>query len=712
MKYLIISLMGMISAFSFAADTMDVRVETPADERLKNQRLELSAALPAPVMRAIQQYLDSEPHQRTGLNPFVAWDIDLSATFTHEETGEQHRAIGFWYQSVERDPKNQHWKYRQTERPFRIRFAPPHAGKWKVEIEAAISKQQHITASPLEVNIAKSSAPGHVSVDSSRRYLQRNGKTIYPAGVNFPSPHVNNNLIYSQDRDEKLNLSAWTSFQNMIRQYGREGGEYFRFFMHPSSTDIEFEEVGYYQDRQHYAKEVDQMLSYCEKEELLINFNLMYHTMFMKLGDYNQFKYDYADNWHDSSIWPYKDINHISGYAKKWNSKTPSDMFLNEEPLRYLRQKTRYIMARWGYSTAVSSIELLCEPWHIDEHSHEHDTPYDSLGRSGNRARRAVHNYHRDIAGFIKDSLKIDHKILGAVGRFPVGSTGIYSHFTPATPQYADSTWYEPNIDFISISYYSKSPEKLLVSKTGSNNGCSDSENGMACIIERLHNTYDKPVLFGESDHGDGTHQCSKLQGHQLDIRRYALTGAAGHYIWAAFTYQVKGDSSWNDTRQSWKGIIDAKNHYNQKRFSDLLSGDQLLGREKKAFRRSDRALVEHHYIIDNSKSIASGYIYNRTFNVHTISDASKNENSPCFLNQPAFQEAKQITWKPQRIKVEGLKPFKKYNIHYFGYKGMELLNIHQKRSSIFGKITLKHPVLTPQMDQNPLINYRIEEAK
>ncbi len=709
MKYLLIGLFGLISLFSEAAETMDVSLVTPIDEQLKNQRLELSVVLPEPIMQSVQRYLNGEPHDRNGLNPFVAWDIDLQATFTHQKTGEKHHAIGFWYQAVERDPVNQHWNYNSTERPFRIRFAPPHAGRWKVEVIATISRQRNISAVPLYVTIAPSSEPGHVTVDASRRYLQRDGKTIYPSGVNFPSPHVNNNLIYSQDKDEKLQLSAWTSFQKMIRQYGREGGEYFRFFMHPSSTDIEFEEVGYYQDRQHYAQEVDNMLTYCEREGLLINFNLMYHTMFMKLGDYNQFKYDYADYWHNTEIWPYKDINYISGYAKKWDSKTPSDMFLNDEPLRYLRQKTRYIMARWGYSTAVSSIELLCEPWHIDEHSHEHDTPYDSLGRSGNRARRAVHNYHRDIARFIKDSLKIDNKLLGAVGRFPVGIAGIFSHFTSTTPRYSDSTWFDPNIDFISISYYSKSPEKLLVSKSGSNNGCSDSENSMACVIERLHNTYNKPVLFGESDHGDGTHQCSRLQGHQLDIRRYIYAGAAGHYIWAAFTYQTKGDSSWNDTRQSWNAIIDAKNYYNQRAFTRLLNKNQLLGRSKTTFRGSNKALLENQYIIDSSQSYSSGYIYNRTFNVHTI--ASHKESTPCYLNEPAFQTAQSITWKPQRLKVEGLKPFKKYNIRYFGYQNLELLNVQQQRTSIFGKLTLKHPILVPHRNQNPLINYRIEEA-
>lgn len=693
--------------FSFA-QRWNAQIIDASEKILKNRTMEIGVLPNGETMKAIQTYLNGQPHRRKGLNPFVSWDIDIMAIFTHASTKEQYKKIGFWYTEIERDHLNSHWNQKSTDLPFRIRFAPPRTGKWNVAITAKVNNQI-IDLGPIDFNVEESKFKGHVGIHSSKRYLERDGQIIMPTGVNLPYPYVNNNLLYSQQRDEKLNLRAWIEFRNLVQQYLAEGGKHFRFFIHPSCTDIEFQEVGYYQDRQHFAWEVDYLIEQCEENGALIDFNLMYHTMMMRMGDYYQFKYDYTDNWHNKSIWPYKDINHISGYSYLLNSKRPSDMIMEEEAFKYLREKTRYMMARWGGSPAISIVELVSEPWHIDQNAQTYYTPYDSLTPAGDRARKAMYKYHKELASYIKDSLDIKHKIIGAVGRLPVGSTRIYSHFTSAEPEFADSTWHDPNIDIISISYYSSSPEKALLSKRSSQNECGDGENSMACVLERLHRKYHKPILFGESDHGDGTHICSELEGHKIDSKRYAFTGAAGHYLWAAFNYPDKTNEQPQDERTAWTETIKTFAFYQTPFMRELFAKRFIQGREKQPFNGSRNALFEYQYLIDSTRMKCAGYLYNRTYNVFTASGNSIDETSPCYIAAEEFRTPVTITWKPQRAKVKGMRRLRKYKITYYGFKHGELLNTQVQRSSLFGGFVLKHPALIPEKNQTPLIWYTIE---
>ena len=684
----------------------------------KNSRLELGFILPDSIMKSIHLYLDGKPHKRRGLNPFVSWDVDIKVTFEHISTARASSAIGFWYTEVDRNLKTNKWDYQSTELPFRIRFSPSLLGEWKVKINVFIHGQLAYELKEKMFKVLPSNYKGLVSINDTTQYLQRDHETIIPTGVNLPYPTHKNNLVYSQDPEEKLNLEAWLSYRNLIQDYVLQGGEYFRFFMTPSCTGIEFEEVGYYQDRQHLAWEIDQLLSYCEKTNTLIDFNMMLHTRFMKLGDYGQYRFDFTDNWHSKEVWPYKDINSPSGYSKFLDSKTPSDMFLSDLAMKYLKERTRYIMARWGYSNSVLAFELLSEPWHIDQNGFTGDSPYDELSPAGDTARKAVYQYHKKIAEYIKDSLQYTDHLLGAVGRLPVGSKSVYSHYTPQLPSYIDSTWYVDQIDIISISFYSKSPEKFLISKSSRNNTFGKSENSVAHSIHRLKEEYQKPILVGESDHGDGTGICSDYQGHYIDVMRYPFTGAIGHFIWAAFIHtadnQSKNVEGWRDERKTWKKIIDAKDYFNSTWFQHLLSTTDVLGREKRSFAHAEKEIVEQQYMIAEDRTKAAGYVYNRTFNVNTakgIHDQINSEN-PCSLAPLSLQEPITITWRPKRLKLEGLQSWTKYNIYFYGYQNNDFLFRTQLRTSISGKLKITHPPLIPKKEKNPLIWYRIEKIK
>ncbi|WP_146194228.1 hypothetical protein [Brumimicrobium oceani] len=683
-------------------------------EVAKNARLELGLDLPDSILQLIQYYMAGNPNQRKGLNPFVSWDIDVQAHFEHTSSKAQFSAIGFWFTDIRRNQKANKWDQLKTDHQFRIRYAPDQLGGWSVYLTAAIKGVPLYISDTLDFTVIDSKQMGFVTLNDSTQYLEREGRMIMPTGVNLPFPSNKNNLFYSLDKKETLDLAAWEEYANLVKEYVRNGGEYFRFFMHPSATEIEFEEVGFYQDRQNQAWEMDQLLSFCEENNTLIQFNLMYHTYFMKLGDYNQFRYDFTDNWHDPKAWPYKDPNVPSGYSVFLKSNTPSDMFLKEEAMRYLKQRTRYVMARWGYSNSLSAIELLCEPWHIDEHTHNNEAPYDDLTAAGDTARKAVFEYHKQIASYIKDSIQYTQHLLAGVGRFPVGRSAIYSHFTSETPGFIDSTWYLDDLDFISISYYSRSPEKLIHSKSSANNVYGSEENSMAATIQRLKRTYDKPVLFGESDHGDASHECSDYQGHKIDLMRYPFTGAIGHFIWAGFTRSDNFDNNIRvrDETDAWPYAINAKDYFNSDDFIEVALDKSALGREKSKFKSSEKEIVEHQYIIGRKEDVAVGYVYNRTFNIRTAGSRRGVDisDTPCMKINEDLSTPIEISWRPNRLKVEGLKSLSNYRVLFYDYSGKSLLTEAKIRSSLFGKLKLTHPLLVPEKSKTPLLWYRIEK--
>jgi hypothetical protein len=718
------SLVLLIFLFVFTSNAqeilferIDVKVLSGDVERVsKLEKFELGFSLPPDLKQSVDDYLYSPRFNRSGINPFVSWELDVTATFTHGESGEVYAVDGFYYREMTRNIKGNNWVDENTAYPIRIRFSPPQIGNWTVQVSVKVKNQKKYESQLLSFNTVESDKGGYVKVCENGKYFQRDGKVIIPTGNNIPFPYVNNNLFYSKKKNETLNVDAWVQYRELIKRYALEGGEYFRFFLTPAATDFEFEEVGYYYDRQNFAWEVDQMIELCEQEGVLIDFNMMLHTIVMQLGDYHQFKYDFVDNWPDEKAWPFRDVNYPSGYSKLLNSKRPSDMFLEEESLKYLKERTRYIIARWGYSTAISMFEILSEPWHVDEDGLNHYAPYDSLTKQGDRARKAAYNYHQTMASYIKDSLNHKNHLLGAVGKFPVGSSAIFSHPVSDEEYYVDSTWFDKNIDVISISFYTSHQGKMILSKKGAdNNRCEESENSYACVIQRLHDNYGKPVIFGESDHGDGTHVCSDMQATQIDVMRYAFTNAAGHYVWAGFNYpdQKSGSNQQQDERVSWAGIINAKDFYNSVWQTSVYGNFGVQGREKLGFKGSGEDLIEHQYIINETKNKVAGYLYNKTFNVYTATgelDAAIDSNSTCFISNPDFRVPTTITWKPQRLKIEGLKSWKKYRILFYGYMGGEFLNEVEVRSTLFGNLKLVHPALEAKKDKNPLIWYRVEE--
>lgn len=643
------------------------------------------------------------------INPYLSFELNVQATFTHE-SGEQVIRPGFYYRAMDRDERINGWKDIENNHPLRVRWSPEKSGTWNVVVTIDVHGKRVFTSesTPLFVDAQKKNA-GYTKLNTQKTHFQREGEIIIPTGINLPGPYIGNNMLYSWTPEERLKLDAWKLFRNDVERFAAEGGNYFRFFMSPSSSEIEFEELGNYYHRMNFAWEIDKMLEICETFDVQVVFNMMLHTPFMVFGDYQQFRWDFSTNWHDKNVWPYKDPNVPYCYEQAFGLKQPSDMFLNPEPMRYIKERYRYMIARWGYSTSIMLFEPMSEPWHIDEDGFNHITPYDLA--TGDKARKAAHHFHKEITHYIKHDLGHQNHLFGAVGRLPVGR--IFSHPDSEEIHYNDSTWFESDIDVISISYYTASPEKMIHSKRGKNNlACEDGENSLHCAIRNLQKTYHKPVFFAESDHGDGTHVCSNMQGLKLDLMRYPITGMAGHFVWATFGYSY-GDFVYAiDERDGWPNAILAERYFNSSFSKSVLHNAAYFGRERGAVRGLSRPAKNHEYVLTADRLLGLGYICNRTYSVHTMGSADGSpitEGSPCYLPQSDYQNIAEITWKPNRMKIEGLAPRQRYKIRYYDYANGRFVNEIEVRANRFGNTPLVHPVADTQLGNSPLYWYQLE---
>lgn len=679
----------------------------------QRSKLEIGFILPFNLQQKIQNFFnDRAVNRKQKINPFLEWELLVEATFIHEETGEKIVRQGFYYRKMQRDIQNDTWIDVKDDYTLRVRFLPEKIGAWSCDLVIKEHGKTTYNSLTFDFYVNPSKNPGYVKVHKDKRFFERDGKIIVPTGINQPSPYVGNNMIHNWSNEAKLSMNAWELFINDVENYALQGGQFLRFFLMPSCSDIEFETLGNYYERLNFAWEIDNMLEICEREDVLINFNMLYHTPFMRMADYHQFRWDYTSNWHDPEAWPYRDQNPVYAYSTYLGSSTPSDMFLNEETMNYAKQRVRYIIARWGYSTAISTFELMSEPWHISEDWFHKETPYDSIGAMGDDARKAAHNFHKEISKYIKNDLKHDYQPLGAVGKLRRGNDEIFTHPSNPAFNYKDSTWFEDEIDFISISYYSSDPSKMIISKKGrSNNECEDSENSVFCAVESLHEQYQKPILLGEADHGDGTHYCSELEGHYIDIMRYNLNGVAGHYLWRVFAYPHETNQATEDERESWPSIIVAQEFFNSVPLQATLEQFGAQGREKRDSRGVSTDIKEHQYIISQEGKSAVGYIYNRSYNVHTAPINQEDiENTSCFISNEELNSPNIISWKPKKMKIEGLNQRTDYTLKYYGYKTGSFINASAVKSNLFGKITLEHPDLGLDRNTNPLIWYVLEQ--
>ncbi len=255
-------------------------------------------------------------------NPFDPDQIKVDARF-YTPDGKQLLVPGFFYQDYRQN------SLRSIEKigppVWKVRFAPAIEGEYKAEIIAnnrgkeIVSKQQTFTGVRYNTN------HGFLKISRTNPlYFE------FDDGTPFFAVAVDNAV------------GNYFNYMKIYPRFAESGGNYNRLFIMSGDLDLGEEsrpsdgpDKGLGKIKQDASWKLDKVI---EMGEILG----IYHQMCMT----NQYNFNLG--------WKYNAFNKENGGILE----SPREYFTSEESMKFLEKRFRYIVARWGYSTAVFSWNL------------------------------------------------------------------------------------------------------------------------------------------------------------------------------------------------------------------------------------------------------------------------------------------------------------------------------------------------------------------
>jgi hypothetical protein len=716
------------------------------------EKLELGVDLLDDIQDKIDAFIVDEDDPN-GINPFLEWEIDVQAVFTHTSSGAVRNVDGFFFEEFTRNiqpyiltemepfdyntwggtwEKNEYNQY-----PFRIRFAPPELGVWECDITVTTNTGTY-TYPSFHFNVIPSGNLGYVRVGDNNRFFARGNSTFMPIGPNFawprtyaqlnPSDHaILQDSIIGKEQHQNVTapLQTFLNYEGNLLDLASKGANSFRYIMCPWSGDIEFEKLGNYYDRLHIASEIDKMVGLCETNDLTIYFNMSVHYPLesnpfgirhwdWSAGNeyYNERIYDpltgcytYVPYFHSDDT-PY--CYHIND---EFTLDKPEEFLTHEDAQKYYEQRLRYIVSRWGYSTAIGMWELFSEANQIGAmHTNGGDNkkyreyPYKDEAISNNmdcvdfnnniytasEMRLNVMAWHSRMSDYIKNILDDPHPISASyAGR----------------SRLPDLTHNLSNIDYVSENRYNNGEGN----ETGGYLNWFHGMIGPTGLLTNLEG-HGKPVVFPEN----GINNISGCDIDRLELLRTtwmnAFSGLAMGMDWSAWTtpneWYYYGDlltfldnnkfdqESWRPGQRVYTGISD---------WTDMARVDKL---------------ADMTYLVKGNKTKVMGVISNRSYNYYSSTPTPfppgpfgtpceylwSNESDLDDLTEGPYQNWVPVNpgVGPNTLKVNDLAPLA-FQIDYYHLDAPTVVENTQIASG--PSITLEYPTLT---DIDPLIAFKI----
>ena len=323
-------------------------------------------------------------------NPFDPDEVDLQAVFVDPGGGER-RAIGFWYQGYERALVGGVEQLEPVGDPhFRARFTPDMAGSWTWwwEVRTPGGSARSETRG---LRVVPSSGRGFLRRSPyDDRYLAfDNGTPYFAVGENLGWYDARGTYAYD----------AW------LAALARQGASYARLWMPSWAMGIEWSDTGLgdYTARLGRAWQLDHVLGEAERRGIHVMLSLQNHGAFSA-----RVNPEWAAN-------PYNAAN--GGPLA-----TPSGIFSDPTAKAYFKRRLRYVVARWGFSTAILAWELWNEADLVDRY------------RSGDSLA-----WHREMADWLRALDPHDHLVSTSF------STGLLDPVV----------WLGAGLDFTQLHFYS-----------------------------------------------------------------------------------------------------------------------------------------------------------------------------------------------------------------------------------------------------------------
>lgn len=607
-------------------------------------KLEIGLELPLELLSEVDLFL--RLGKGNGINPFNPKAIDLYAEFTYGD--QKWRRNAFYYRPYQRDtstesPNNWVWHKTATDHPFRIRFTPDQVGNWKTTIYGRLSNGAVIAITSFEFECIPSDLPGFVRVSSNKKRLTRNQTSFFPTGQNLPHP-----TCYLQyDTAGKItydpygcatvdcaNINLWCDrlptpkpyliYLQEVEKLQQAGGNYYRMMNYPFSYELEFEQLGDYSNRLHLAWELDQLIQKNESLGLVMQWCLSWSIEYSK----ESFGVKHWD-WYPGKTGGYC-------YATELGLEHPDDFLTDTIAQRHYKNKLRYIIARWGYSTSIGVLSLINEI-----NGNFNLTPYQR------------YDWYQLMTGYLKDSLQTRQLL---------------------TVNYAG----EPNIEQGDSSFLSSSIDLM----TYNLHTVQIQRNQTHHRVKHYVNTYQKPLFFSEI--GTGGTETERCDGHTEWVKD----------LWTTPFMGLAGTANnWNEAHNYdlWTELGSLNQFLSLSRVDTLLIPTTLS--------RSDE-LAEGHFLIHSEKknNAASGVLINNTWNYYSnCTDTTLTCRDHRI--EEKFKRIQTLTSdrRKHQLKMGGYVALQHYLITWVDVRGTNTYPTVKKRSSWLGNLKLKYPDLSKQ---------------
>ena len=324
-------------------------------------------------------------------NPFDPAQADVWGRF-RDPSGREWRIPAFWFQDYERALVNGREVLTPRGEPgWRVRFSPTTAGTWTWWWTARTADGE-VRSKPKRVKVAPSVDHGFVrrSPEDNRYLAFDDGTPWFAVGENVGWYDARGSFAYD----------SWYA------RLAEQGATYARLWMPSWAFGIEWSDTGLgdYRARLGRAWQLDHVVGLGEQLGIRQVLSLLNHGAFSQTHN---------------SEWVQNPYNAANGGPLGM----PGEVFTNAEAKELLKQRFRYIVARWGYSTAVLAWELWNEADLV--------SPY---------APGASASWHAEMASYLREIDPYDHLVSTSLAFGP--SDG--------------SVWARAGLDYTQFHFYSR----------------------------------------------------------------------------------------------------------------------------------------------------------------------------------------------------------------------------------------------------------------
>lgn len=617
-------------------------------------KAEIGIHFPDSLTNYINAFINAESEKKT-INPFDPDQIEVYAQLELLEGLkwiEAGKIFGFYYQEFDRNTRSTNietwsWDKIKTEDYFRIRFAPTKVGKWRITTFVKLKGKELAKMGPFEFSTVNAKNKGYLKVAKDKKHFTLGNEPFIPVGQNLPKP----TCYIEKDSAGKIindpfkcatcpcagiedwcghlkNLpmhpKAYLTYHDELNNLKKSGANYFRMINFPFTYEIEYEQLGNYSNRMNCAWELDKLIEKAEKLDLKINFNLFVGYPLLK-------------NPYGVNLWDwYQDNEGDKGYCyrNELELKNPIEFLTNPIAKKYFKNRIRYYIARYGYSTSIGIIELVSEI-----NSKFPNNPIE------------VFQWHEEMSNFIKNELNHTNQLLGV-------------NYDGDGPNEAKGD----------LSYSIKSVDVL-----GHNiHRAGIYRSDLIKTVER-YKKYEKPIIFSEIGTGDsGLESCDNHTEWIKDLWFSLFTGSA-------------------TTGINWNLQHDYKTWNNFRNIRQFLYQINLANFPKTTSQIRKDHLAEMLYMIDSASKKSFGVIQNTTWNFFTQGTGKCKTLIKTSKEFTKFSDVKSIAGKKglflivspnQEYQLDWYNPLTGKNID-------STITITATKK---GKITLNHPNLTSDL--------------